>query len=289
MELNQPENKKRLENMQERRSSNSTNKKILELSYTQDQMWLLEQLSPHSPTNHITDIVFRINNALDLVAFKQVFNKIIQRHESLRVTIGSDGGRPVQIIQPEFECQYILHDLQSVAADARDKQAAQVAAEEARRPFNLEKGPLFRVVLIQLAPDEYVFIMPMHHIISDGWSAGVIVREFVEGYQALIRGEDIQMRELPLKYSEFIELQKEKLRESNFEKQVAYWKGQLEEPLPVLNIPADYKRPKVMGTEGARVPFVIPADLVKALNEIAGVNGSTLFTLLLTAYWWDYS
>ena len=200
---------------------------ILELTDAQKQMWLLEQLNPNSPTNHITDLVFRINTPVDLDVFKACVEEIVSRHESLRTNLVITEGGVKQAVNPRIEFPLKIYDLHEMDSKSREKEAFAIGAEEARRPFDLINGPLIRVVLIRITNDQYLFLMPMHHIISDGWSAGVIIRDFMKGYQARMNKEIPDLPEPGILYSEYINQYRLFQQEENFEKGIAYWKDQL--------------------------------------------------------------
>ena len=148
--------------------------KILKLTDAQKQMWLLEQINPNSPTNHITDLVIRINSPVDLGVVQSCLQEIVNRHESLRTTIKTLNGQPKQIIHPKINLDFTFYDLQYSNGFDREKEAIRLASEEARRPFDLENGPLVRAALIRKNDNDYILIIPTHHIISDGWSSGVL-------------------------------------------------------------------------------------------------------------------
>ena len=258
--------------------------KILELTDAQQQMWLLEQLNPQSPTNHITDVVLRINNPVDVEVIKKCFQEIIERHESLRTTITIENGQPKQVIHPKGELDFSFHDLGHHEDEDREREALGLAAEAARKPFDLEKGPLVRMVLIKLAESEYIFSIPMHHIISDGWSAGVVVGDLVKGYQARIRNEEPEYPEMGIEYSEYLAQYSKEQREEKLQEQLSYWKEELGGELPVLEIPGDYYRKEGGNTEGARVPIVVARETIESLKRTAKEQGVTPFTVLLAAY-----
>ncbi len=258
--------------------------KLLELTNTQKQMWLLEQLNPNSPTNHITDLVLKINTPVDPEIVRICFQDIIERHESLRTTITTINGEPKQVVHSKNDLDFTFYDLNHIDLKNREREGLKLAAEEARKPFDLNKGPLVRTVLIKLAETEYIISVPMHHIISDGWSAGVIFKDFMKMYQARVKNEAPDLPEIGIQYSEYLEQYHLSQQEEKLQKQLNYWKEKLAGELPVLNFPSDFPKSRVQNTDGARVPLIIPQEMLDSLRKVTSEYGVTLFSVLLAAY-----
>ncbi|TCO54192.1 non-ribosomal peptide synthase/polyketide synthase [Actinocrispum wychmicini] len=234
----------------------------LPLSFAQQRLWFLDQFEPNS-AEYITPLALRLRGPLDREALDRALTMLVARHESLRTTFDEVAGKAIQVVHPPTE----VHVPVVVA------ELSTVLWEEVTQPFDLRHGPLVRARLVRLADDEHVLTLMMHHIITDGWSGGVIAREL----GALYSGADL--RPLPLQYADFASWQREQLTEETLREQLAYWRQQLDE-VPRVELPIDHPRPAVRTTEGAVVDFLIPADVTRRLKE---QQDSTLFMVLVAA------
>ncbi len=254
----------------------------LPLSFAQQRLWFLAQLEPDSPAYNIAAAV-RLRGRLDVGVLKRSLEEIVARHEALRTTFTEDGGRPVQIVAAEMSFAPEFVDLADFAGDG-EAEARRLAGDEARRPFDLTRGPLLRVVVLRLREDEHVIALTMHHIVSDGWSMGVLIREMAALYDAFAQGSPSPLAELPIQYADFAAWEREHLQGELVEEQLAYWKRQLGGGIPALLLLTDHARPAVQTHGGARLPVMLPRPLTEALKALSRSEGATLFMTLLAAF-----
>ena len=255
---------------------------IFPTSYAQQRLWFIEQLSPGGATFNIP-IALRLRGGLDTDALDRSFREIVRRHESLRTTFAVADGRPVQLIAPASSSSLHVINLERLPAGEREREALRLAEEEARRVFDLTRGPLVRTTLLRLGDDEHVLLLTMHHIISDGWSTGVLIHELSALYQAFSTGRPSPLPELTVQYADFTIWQRESLEGEFVASQLDYWKRQLGGPLPVLDLPTDRPRPAVPSGGGAKFSFALSGELSAALKDLSRREDATLFITLLTA------
>ncbi|HWS54338.1 MAG TPA: amino acid adenylation domain-containing protein [Pyrinomonadaceae bacterium] len=253
------------------------------LSYAQQRLWFLEQLEPGTAAFNIPMGV-RLTGALDLGALTRSLGEIVRRHEALRTTFAVEGGQPVQVIAPELRLELPVIDLGDAPAPEREARAAELAAREAERPLDLVSGPLLRGTLLRLGPEEHVLVLVVHHIVSDGWSVGVLIREMAALYPAFREGRPSPLEELPIQYADYAAWQREWLRGGVGDKQLAYWKEQLGAGLPSINLPTDRPHPEAQTFRGAAHTFVLPGPVAESLRALGQREGATLFMTLLAAY-----
>ena len=266
-----------------------TNK--LPLSFAQQRLWFLEQLQPGSSTYHIPTAV-RINGLLNIEVLQQVINTIIERHEVLRTNFQyfdrdiyqNVDEELVQIISPSREV--ILHpiNLQLLPESEQETKVKQIAVEEAQKPFNLEQDLLLRVSLLELDDTEYIVLLTMHHIISDGWSMEVLVKEIASLYAAFSQNLPSPLTPLEIQYADFAVWQREWLQGEVLETQLGYWKQQLGGNLPVIQLPTDFPRSRIQSFRGDTVSFELSKELSDRLKSIADSEGTTLFMMLLAGF-----
>ncbi|HYD78841.1 MAG TPA: non-ribosomal peptide synthase/polyketide synthase [Paucimonas sp.] len=255
----------------------------LPLSFAQQRLWFLHQLEPDSAAYNLAATI-RLSGALDVQAVHAAFGHLVQRHEALRTTFRSDNGEPVQAIAPAMDIDLPLIDLAALDGAARKDAVQRVAESEAAKPFDLAAGPLLRLALLKLSGSEHVLLMTMHHIVSDGWSMSVLLREFAAGYEAHARGRAIELPPLTIQYADYAQWQRRWLSGDVLERQLAYWKEQLGAEHPVLALPADRPRPAVQSHRGARHQVRLPAALTEKLQRLGRRQGATLFMTLLAAF-----
>jgi amino acid adenylation domain-containing protein len=255
----------------------------LPLSFAQQRLWFLDQLEPGSPFYNIPTAV-RLSGKLDHAALERAFNEIIRRHETLRTTFQVTDGRPLQVVVPALTIELPVVDLVAVPGPQRAGMVQQLAGEEARRQFNLNRGPLLRAALLQLSDVEHVALVTMHHIISDGWSMSVLVRELLALYESLLAGKPSPLPELPIQYADFALWQREWLRDEMLELQLAYWRRQLAGAPALLELPTDMPRQALQTFHGRRQPFTLPPSLAAALRTLSQGEGSTMFMALLAIF-----
>ncbi|HKU77526.1 MAG TPA: amino acid adenylation domain-containing protein, partial [Pyrinomonadaceae bacterium] len=261
------------------------------LSYGQQRLWFLDQLEPGSPVYNLPTGV-RLRGTLDLPALQRSLNEIIRRHESLRTRFVKLDGQPVQVIDSELELPLEVFDLSTLNEQERETEALRLAHATAAGEFDLTTGPLLRVTLLRLSADEHLLLLTMHHIISDGWSLGVLVREVGVLYRAFTEGLASPLPELPVQYADYTVWQREQLTKESLAEQLSYWREQLSGAPAVLELPADHMRPAVKSYRGARERLELSAELTAALEALSREQGVTLFMVLLTAFkvlLWRYS
>jgi len=255
----------------------------LQLSFSQQRLWFLYQLEPSTSAYNIPTAV-RLNGSLDSNALKHTLNELVRRHEILRTYYGLADGQPAQFVGPPPDLEIELVDLSELAEDERESRMLEVAAEEARKPFDLTRAPLLRASLVRMGHEEHVLLLTVHHIVSDGWSQGVMVREVGKLYQAFSEGKESPLEELPVQYADFAQWRRNWLTGDVLDQQLAYWRKQLGGDLPVLDLPTDRPRPEVQSFRGATLTTTLPPGLSNALGVVCRREGVTLFMLLLAAF-----
>ena len=255
----------------------------LPLSFSQQRLWFLYQLEPSTSAYNIPTAV-RLSGLLDSDALKRTLNEVVRRHEILRTYYRMVDGQPAQVVGPPPDLEVELMDLGELAENQRESRMLELAAEEARKPFDLTRAPLFRASLVRLGPEEHVLLLTVHHIVSDGWSQGVLVREVGKLYQAFSEGKESPLEELPVQYADFAHWRRNWLAGDVLDQHLAYWRRQLAGDLPVLNLPSDRPRPEVQSFRGATLTTILPSRLREALAVVCKREGVTFFMLLLAAF-----
>lgn len=254
-----------------------------QLSFSQERLWFLDQLMPGSPVFNVPMAV-PVSGALDRSVLQRCVNEIVRRHEVFRTKFLTVDGKPTPVISEAVPAPIPMIDLTSLAEPARAVECQMLAKAESLRPFDLERGPLVRTTLIRLSQQESIFLLTMHHIVSDGWSILIFFRELSALYQAFAKGEASPLAELPVQYADFAQWQRDWLQGEVLERQLAYWKNKLAGELPVLDLPADRPRPAVQTYPGDRVTLTLPGELTAQLTELSQREGATLFMTLLAAF-----
>ncbi|RKH11041.1 amino acid adenylation domain-containing protein [Corallococcus sp. CA053C] len=255
----------------------------LPLSFPQARLWFLDQFVPGDPSYNIP-VAVRLPGWLDVAALERSLNEIIRRHESLRTTFALHDGKPVQVVAPSLVLQLPVVDLRSTPEETREAEANRRAFEESRHSFDLAKGPLLRVALIKLSDVDHLFVVVMHHIISDGWSMNVFHQELSALYSAYCTGRPSPLPELPVQYADFARWQVGWLQGDVLQKQLAYWRSQLRGLPPLLELPTDRPRPTFQSTRGAMHLFSLEASLSEGLLALSQREGVTLFMVVLAAF-----
>ncbi|HEX8178801.1 MAG TPA: amino acid adenylation domain-containing protein [Pyrinomonadaceae bacterium] len=255
----------------------------LPLSFAQQRLWFLDQLQAGDAVYNLPMAV-RLKGQLDVPALEQTLTEIVRRHESLRTTFATVEGEPVQVIAQPGEVRLPLMELQELPAAAREAEAQRVITEAARRGFDLARGPLFRLHLLRLAADEHVVLLTMHHIISDGWSTGVLVREVAALYAAFSAGQPSPLAELPVQYADYAVWQRTWLTGAVLDEQLSYWRRQLGGAPAALRLPTDRVRPQVQTFHGAHLSATLAQSLTTELKALSQREGATLFMTLLAAW-----
>jgi amino acid adenylation domain-containing protein len=255
----------------------------LPLSFSQQRLWFLANLSPDSSAYNIP-AVFRLTGHLDVDALEQSFNEVVKRHEILRTRFEMEDEQSVQIIVPEVPLNIEVRDLGGSTSKEREPAAIRMAIEEGQRPFDLSQPPLLRVMLLRLAEEEHIAVLTMHHIVSDGWSMGVFIRELAALYEAYTQGNNSPLEELPIQYADYAVWQREQLRGERLEQELDYWREQLRGAPAVLELPTDRPRPAVQSHRGGRRQFTMNEELSGQIRELARSEGVTQFMLLAAAF-----
>jgi len=261
---------------------------VFPTSFAQQRLWFIDQLAPGNPFYNVSTAL-RLTGSLNLTALKQTFNEIVCRHETLRTTFAVTQGQPVQAISPTLTIPLPVIDLRNHPRQERETQARRLATEEAGRPFHLTTGPLLRTMLLQLDEAEYVLLLNLHHIVADGWSIGVLIRELGTLYKAFLENKPSPLPALPIQYADFAEWQREWLQgveandHSPLQTQLAYWQKQLD-GISVLHLPTDRLRPAVPTYRGAKQFLELPHSLSQGLEALSHQEDVTLFMTLLAAF-----
>ncbi|HVR95945.1 MAG TPA: amino acid adenylation domain-containing protein, partial [Thermoanaerobaculia bacterium] len=249
----------------------------LPLSFAQQRLWLIDQLEPGSPAYNIP-LAVRLTGTVEPGRVERIFARVVARHEALRTTFETRDGRPVQVIAPELRPHLPVVDLSQLPAAEREAQALRLARAETRRPFDLQRGPLLRLALVRLDERDHVLLMTMHHIVSDGWSMGVLLREIAAFHGGL------SLPDLAVQYADFAVWQRGWLEGEVLASQLEYWQRQLADAPQVLELPTDRPRPPLQSFRGARLPLVLPAAELDGLKAFFRAHGATLFMGLLAAW-----
>ena len=255
----------------------------LPLSFAQQRLWFLDQLEPNSAVYNIPHAV-QLNGPLDLSALERSVNRLIERQESLRTCFPTNDGQPAQLIRAPEPYTLTVEDLTFRRDELRGAELRRLLDEEARRPFDLAAGPLFRVRLFRLGEEEHVMAVTMHHIISDGWSMGVATRELGALYTADLQGVPSPLPELSLQYADYAAWQREWLQGEVLEEQLSYWRRRLAGAPSVLELPTDKARPPRQSHRGSRVSMQLDAETTRLLKALARKHNTTLFITALAGF-----
>ncbi|HEX2188134.1 MAG TPA: amino acid adenylation domain-containing protein [Longimicrobiaceae bacterium] len=255
----------------------------LPLSFAQQRLWFIHRLDPSSAAYNVP-LPLRLRGALEPATLARAVDEIVRRHESLRTVFRSVDGRAVQVVSPAARARLAQVDLRALPPAEREAAARWLAAEDAARPFDLERGPLLRVTLVRLDEADWALLLDMHHVVSDAWSVEVLVREASALYAAFGRGEPSPLPPLPVQYADFAAWQRAWLTGEVLDRQLAYWRERLAGAPPVLDLPTDRPRPPVPTPEAARRPFVLSGEASAALRALGRAEGTTLFMTLLAGW-----
>ena len=255
----------------------------LPLSFAQERLWFLSRMEPENPFYNVP-AVLRLGGALDAAALERALGGIVRRHESLRTALAEVDGTPVQVIAPFTGFALPVEDLSALDDVAREAVVLRRASEDAARPFDLSAGPPVRVRLLRLADDDHALLLCMHHVVTDGWSMGVLFRELWALYAAHRDGTEPELAGLPVQYADYAVWQREQLRGEPLERELAYWKGQLAGAPALLELPTDHPRPAAQAYGGAYAHLDLPAELAGRLRALGRREGATLYMVLLAAF-----
>lgn len=253
------------------------------LTLMQQPLWFLEKMAPGRPTYHL-HAGFTLEGSLDVEALRGCLNEIVRRHETLRTRFATVGGQPFQVISPPQPYSLPIDDLLDVPANEREQVLNRLAAETAHRPCDLEQGPLWRARLLRLGPNSHVLLLMMHHIISDGWSLGVLANEISTLYSAFHEGRPSPLPELGVQYADYAVWQRQRLDGPVLQSLLSYWRNKLSGHPPALELPTCRPRPAVQTHRGKHRRVYLPKELVKAARALSLRENATLFMTMLAAF-----
>lgn len=253
------------------------------LSFAQQRLWFINQLASETPAYNIP-IIIDLTGHVNIAVLEQSLNEIIRRHDILRTNFIISEGKPVQVIKSAAPLTLSVEDLREFSESESTKQVQSLTTEIAQQPFDLSCQLLLHAKLLRLAEQKYRLLLTLHHIIADGWSMGVLIRELATLYEAFSQEKPSPLPELPIQYIDFTYWQHQWLQSERIQPLLEYWKQQLSGDLPVLNLPTDHPRSPVQTFKGAQAKLVLPQTLTKALKRLSHQEGVTLFMTLLAAF-----
>jgi amino acid adenylation domain-containing protein len=251
----------------------------LPLSFAQERLWLVDRLEPGG-TLYNLPLILHLEGELDAAALAAAFGEIVRRHEALRTVFAERDGEPVQVLLPAAPCELPAADLSGLPAAAREREAGRLSREAATRPFDLAAGPLLRLLLLRLSPGRHDLLLTLHHIVSDGWSMGVLVREMGALYAAALAGRPSPLPELTVQYADFALWQRRWLTGETLDRHTRYWRERLRDLPAETELPADRPRPAVPSHRGAEHRFALGAEVTAAVERLARREGTTPFMVL---------
>jgi amino acid adenylation domain-containing protein/non-ribosomal peptide synthase protein (TIGR01720 family) len=255
----------------------------LPLSFAQQRLWFIEQLEPGTTSFHMP-LPLRVQGRLDPLVAQWVLGEILRRHEALRTRFPALDGVPLQVVDPPGCFDLPVVDLEGLAPALRDSEALRLARQESRRLFDLARGPLLRATLVRLGAEDWIALLTLHHIVSDGWSLGILVREISALYGAAATGLPSPLPALPVQYADFAVWQRDWLSGAVLEHEIAFWRDQLRGAPPELRLPLDRPRPAVHTGRNGSLSCNLPSSLAAALRSLSRQQGSTMFMTLLAVF-----
>ncbi|MDJ0730539.1 MAG: amino acid adenylation domain-containing protein [Crocosphaera sp.] len=258
----------------------NTNVKYAPLSFAQERIWFLEQLEPNSTAYNMLE-PFRLEGNLNITALEQSINAIINRHDSFRTRFILEGENPVQVVIPKLSITLPLVDLSHLSQQEQQKTIEQIVRETVEQKFDLEVAPLLRVTLLRLSSQVHQLLVTTHHIVMDGWSYDVFIKDLEQFYRAFITDESPGLSQLPLQYPNYAKSQKNNFVEDALNSKLAYWKENLQGNLPLLQLPLDYPRQPERTSASGREGFHLDASLTEKLKALSRHEGVTLYMTLL--------
>ncbi|MGZ4134918.1 MAG: condensation domain-containing protein [Tumebacillaceae bacterium] len=256
---------------------------VIPASFAQQRLWFFDQFESGSVAYNIPT-VYQFQGTLDVTLLAQCLQEIVQRHETLRTTFTTENEQPMQVIHSEMHLPLPLIDLSERTEMDRNTELQNFVHQEAHTPFDLTTGPLIRTHLLRLSDEAHALVVNMHHIISDGWSLGVFIRELAALYAAFASDTECELPELPLQYADYSLWQQEWLQGEVLEEQLAYWREKLGGTLPVLQLPTDRPRPEVQTFKGLTRKLMLSRELSDRVHQLCQSEGVTLYMALLTAF-----
>jgi len=253
------------------------------LSFAQERLWFLQELDAGNVAYFVPRVI-RMMGKLDVHLIERTFTEIIRRHEILRTTFHTVDGKPVQRIQPPCAFKIPVKDWMGLEKEEQERRILDFLNKEGQRPFDFEHGPLLRVTLLKLTGTGHLFVLTEHHLIHDGWTQGVLLREFIAIFTAYSEGKSHRLPGLLIQYADYAIWQRNYLKGEVLEKHLTYWEEKLSGLPPVLDLPADRPRPPVISGQGALEMFHLSASFSQALKEFSRQNGATLFMTMLAVF-----
>jgi len=250
-------------------------------SFAQRRLWFLQQLEPDQ-TSYLVPRAWRLSGPLDVGAVNFALNRIVERHDTLRTAFVVQDGEPAQVVHPYRPFAVAVEDISRTPDPGAV--AAEIALAEANTPFDLAVGDLFRARVLHLAAEEHVLLYATHHIVNDGWSNALWMREFTAFYREKVSGEPAGIADLEIQYGDYAAWQQDYLTGNVLDDQLAFWKRALEGAPTLLDLPSDRPRPRLVSPEGARVRFALSQPLTQELRKLARESNSTLFMVMLAAF-----
>src|SRR6185503_17552863 len=247
------------------------------------RLWFLHQLDPGMAAYNINSAV-RLTGTLNLDALERAQNEIVNRHEILRTSFAIIDGEPIQVISRGAASILTIVDLEDLSETERERESRLIIARQGREPFDLTRGAPLRATLFRMSQTEHIFLLATHHIVLDGWSLGVFIRELAALYESFSRNQESQLPALDIQYADYALWERGWLQGEVLDSHLAYWKRQLGGHLPVLELPADHPRPMTQTFRGAIHSFELSPDLSRALRDLSRREGATLFMVLLAAF-----
>jgi amino acid adenylation domain-containing protein len=252
-------------------------------SFAQQQLWFLEQLQPGLVAYNLA-LAVRLSGPLAPNCLEAALGTIVERHESLRTTFRHGVRSPEQVVTANNSFHLSLVDLSSSPSDGREEEALRLASIEGQRSFDLTNGPLLRAVLYKVESDHHVLMVSMHHIVSDGWSIGIFMRELGAAYDFISAGLEVALPELPIQYPDYSEWQRDFLQGETYGRLLSYWRDRLQGAPSILEVPADHPRPAVERHLGTQLRFDVPLPVAQKAMMLARHEGMTLFMVLLAVF-----
>ena len=253
------------------------------MSYAQQRLWFMDQMERGSGLYNVPCAV-RLKGEMKEEAMRRALGEIVRRHEVLRTVFKEERGEAVQVVEEAKEIEMEVVDLRGRREEEKEEEIRRESEEEGRKGFDLRKGPMLRVKALKVSEEEQVVLLTMHHIVSDGWSMGILVKELGELYGGYSKGEEPELKELPIQYVDFAVWQRKWLRGEVYERQMGYWKEQLGEKAAVLELPTDRPRPSVQYYRGATEEVELSEELSERVKRVSRQEGMTVFMTLLAGF-----
>jgi amino acid adenylation domain-containing protein len=253
------------------------------LSSAQERLWFLNQMDPGSAAYNICR-AYSIEGDCDVKNLRESFEMIVRRHETLRTNFAARDGRPIAVINPSISLPFEVIDLKSLAEAHRQTEIDRLLAREAETPFDLAQDPLLRISYLELANNQSLLLLTIHHIICDGWSLGVLWRELSGCYRALCAHQTPKLTRLSMQYGDYALRQRAQIEEGRLDNQLEHWKGRLKGATPSLNLPFDFPRPAIAGDRGAKQSILLSKQLADAIKSISRNEGVTPYITMLAAW-----